>query len=201
MHSETIAPRVPGGSNRGAIEHVCPKAGERSALVPLPVRRAQRDCPNGSRAQGGGREHLPFNTRAKSLRFPAFPPKHCSIDLRFFRARPARHQESSIARVTVELQSRTPKAYFSSLFAPGLQPRRETLSSQEKKWWPEPLRRLVLKRTPLASRSPRVSFTTTQTPPTYRGGIWKEPGQTRSPRGCTPRTARSRIAASHCAGG
>src|SRR5262245_34285389 len=97
------------------------------------------------------------NVRIKSLHFPALAQRHCSIDLSFSFARGARRsrklnsagkQLSTLAPTASERravvqknrQSRSPNAYFSRLFAPGLSPRPETLSSQKILFGPSPLR-------------------------------------------------------------
>ena len=43
----------------------------------------EHDCPDGSRAEGGSRG-LQSNAADKSLYFPTFVQKHCSIELSFF---------------------------------------------------------------------------------------------------------------------
>ena len=40
------------------LSTVAPTATERKAVVSLPDRRAQRDCPNGSRPEGGSQINL-----------------------------------------------------------------------------------------------------------------------------------------------
>jgi len=87
----------------------------------------EHDCPNGSRAEGGSRS-IAVQCSRQNPTFYGLPSQHCSIDLKLSLARGPHQQLSTVAptaterkavvpktckaRVTVESQSRTRKAYF-----------------------------------------------------------------------------------------